>query len=72
LQLLRTLSDQRGRIARGDFEKTANFYRGRAGTSVTETDARTRVKRLMEENDIGAKKAGFPLPTRRWYRAIEA
>ena len=72
LQLLRTLSDQRGRIARGDFEKTANFYRGRAGTTVTETEARTRVKRLMEENDIEAKKAGFPLRTRRWYRAIEA
>lgn len=72
IQLLRTLADRRGRIARDDFDKTANFYRGRAGSSVTEEEARSRVKRLMQENDIEAKRAGFPLRTRRWYRAIEA
>ncbi len=72
IQLLRTLADRNGRIARGDFDKTANFYRGRAGSSVTEEEARSRVKRLMQENDIEAKRAGFPLRTRRWYRAIEA
>jgi hypothetical protein len=72
VQLLRTLADRQGRLARADFDKTANFYRGRAGSTVTEPEARARVKRLMQENDVEARRAGFPLRTRRWFRAIEA
>lgn len=71
-QLIKTLADRQGRLSRADFDKTAAFYRGRAGSSVTEEEARKRVKRLMQEHDVPAKRSGLLLRTRRWFRAIEA
>ncbi len=71
LQLLKTLGDKRGRVARQDFRKVAAFYRGRAGSAMTEVVAQGQVKRLMLENDIPARRAGRVLPTRRWFRAID-
>lgn len=70
-QLLKTMADQRGRVSRDDFSKVANFYRARAGASLTQAEAERRVKRLMEELDIQPKPSGRILRTRRWYRAIE-
>jgi len=72
LQLIKTLSNRQGGLGRADFDKTAAFYRGRAGAAVTEEEARTRVKRLMQENDVQAKRSGLLVRTRRWFRAIEA
>lgn len=72
MQLLKTLADRQGRVSRADFDKTAAFYRGRAGAAMTEEEARKRVKRLMQENDVQAKRSGLLLRTRRWFRAIEA
>ncbi|MEI6161793.1 MAG: hypothetical protein WCP77_18305 [Roseococcus sp.] len=72
LQLLRTLGDKRGRVSRQDFGKVASFYRGRAGAELSEAEAQSEVKRVMQQNDIEAKRSGRILPTRRWFRAIEA
>ena len=71
LQLLRTLGDRRGRISRQDFGKVAAFYRGRAGAELSEAEAQSEVKRVMQQNDIEARRSGRILPTRRWFRAIE-
>jgi hypothetical protein len=71
LQLLKTLGDKRGRVTRQDFGKVAAFYRGRAGSAMSEETAKRQVKRLMLENDIAARRAGRIIPTRRWYRMIE-
>jgi hypothetical protein len=72
LQLLKTLGDKRGRVTRQDFGKVAAFYRGRAGSAMSEETAKRQVKRLMLENDIAARRAGRIIPTRRWYRMIES
>jgi len=69
--LLQTLSDSRDRVSRDDFGKAAGFYRARAGGAMPVDEARARVKRLMEANDLRPRRAGRILPTRRWYRAIE-
>jgi hypothetical protein len=71
LALLRTLADRQGRVARADFDKAAGFYRARAGGGMPAEETRSRVKRLMEANDLQPRRAGRLLPTRRWYRAIE-
>jgi hypothetical protein len=71
-QLLRTFADQRNRVSRDDFRKAAAFYRARAGAGLTQAEAERRVKRLMEQGDLIPRRAGRLVPTRRWYRAIEA
>jgi hypothetical protein len=71
-QLLKTLADKRGRVARADFERAVGFYRARAGGGVTPVETRQRLKRLMEEMDLHPKPAGRLLRSRRWYRVIEA
>lgn len=70
-QLLRTLSDRRGRVSRDDFNKTVAFYRARAGQALPKPDAERRVKRLMEEADLKPARSGRIIRTRRWYRQIE-
>ncbi|PZW47025.1 hypothetical protein C8P66_10763 [Humitalea rosea] len=72
VQLLKTLGDRQGRVARDDFRKVVAFYRARTGAALTEADGQKRVKRLMEENEIAPRRQGRIVPTRRWYRAIEA
>ncbi|WP_431285184.1 hypothetical protein ACQW02_10465 [Humitalea sp. 24SJ18S-53] len=71
-QLLRTLADSRSRVTREDFRKAAAFYRARAGAGLSQIEAERRVKRLMEQSDLTPRRAGRLVPTRRWYRAIEA
>lgn len=71
-QLLRTLADRRDRVSREDFRKAVAFYRARAGAGVTVAEAERRVKRLMEQDELAPRRAGRLVPTRRWYRAIEA
>jgi hypothetical protein len=71
-QLLRTLADNRQRVARDDFRKAVAFYRARAGSGLSQTEAERRVKQLMEQADLTPRRAGRLVPTRRWYRAIDA
>ena len=71
-QLLRTLADRRARVSRDDFRKAVAFYRARAGAGLSQAEAERRVKRLMEQADLVPRRAGRLVPTRRWYRAIEA
>lgn len=71
-ELLKTLADRRGRIAREDFGRAVAFYRARAGGGLTEAEAQTRVKRLIEELGLQPKPQGRILRSRRWYRAIAA
>jgi hypothetical protein len=59
-----------GRISREDFDKAADFYRSRTGTTVTPIDARKRVKRVMEEQGLEPRRSGWLFKTRRWYRQI--
>jgi len=70
-QLLKTLADRRGRVARPDFDRTVAFFRARAGGGVTEVEAKRRVKRLMEELDLQPRPTGRLIRSRRWYRIIE-
>lgn len=70
--LLKTLADPRGRVARHDFAKAVAFWRARAGSQVSHADAERRVKRLMDEAQLTAKPSGMLVPSRRWFRAIEA
>jgi len=71
-ELLKTLADRRGRLAREDFARAVAFYRARAGGGVTEAEAQKRVKRLMDELALHPKPSGRLIRSRRWYRAIEA
>jgi hypothetical protein len=70
VQLLKAMSDKRNRITREDFDKAADFYRSRTGTSLTPIEARKRVKRIMEEHSLEPRRSGHLLKTRRWYRQI--
>jgi hypothetical protein len=71
-QLLKTMADRRGRVARADFDRAVAFFRARAGGGVTEAEAKRRMKRLMEEAELQPKPSGRLLRSRRWYRVIEA
>lgn len=71
-QLLKTLADRHGRVSRDDFYKAVAFYRARAGAGLSETKAARRVKQQMEDLDLKPRPSGRPLPTRRWYKAIDA
>jgi hypothetical protein len=71
-QLLKTMADRRGRVARADFDRAVAFFRARAGGGVTEMDAKRRMKRLMEEMDLQPRPTGRLIRSRRWYRVIEA
>ena len=52
VQLLKAMADRRSRVTREDFDKAADFYRSRTGTTVTPVEARKRVKRVMEEHSL--------------------
>jgi len=70
VQLLKAMADRRSRVTREDFDKAADFYRSRTGTTVTPVEARKRVKRVMEEHSLEPRRSGRLLKTRRWYRQI--
>jgi len=70
--LLKTLADAKGRVARKDFAKAVAFWRARAGSQIPKLEAEKRVKRLMEEQELTARASGVLVPSRRWYRVIEA
>ncbi len=70
VQLLKAMADKKNRISREDFEKAADFYRSRTGTTITSIEARKRVKRVMEEQGLEPRRSGQLLKTRRWYRQI--
>ena len=70
VQLLKAMADKKNRISREDFEKAADFYRSRTGTTITPIEARKRVKRVMEEQGLEPRRSGQLLKTRRWYRQI--
>ena len=70
VQLLKAMADRRSRVTREDFDKAADFYRSRTGTTVTPVEARKRVKRVMEEQGLEPRRSGQLLKTRRWYRQI--
>lgn len=71
-ELLKTFADRRERVTQGDFARAVAFYRARAGGGLTETEAKRRVKRLMEDLGLQPRPAGWLVRSRRWYRAIEA
>jgi hypothetical protein len=64
------MADRRSRVTREDFDKAADFYRSRTGTTVTPVEARKRVKRIMEEHSLEPRRSGRLLKTQRWYRQI--
>lgn len=70
VQLLKAMADKKNRISREDFDKAADFYRSRTGTTITPIEARKRVKRVMEEQGLEPRRSGQLLKTRRWYRQI--
>lgn len=70
VQLLKAMADKKNRISREDFDKAADFYRSRTGTTITPIEARKRVKRVMEEQGLKPRRSGQLLKTRRWYRQI--
>ena len=69
-ELLKSMADRRGRVARADFAKVVGFYRARAGVGLPEKESETRDKRLMAASVLTTRASGALLPTRRWSRAI--
>ncbi|WP_207461207.1 hypothetical protein [Azospirillum sp. SYSU D00513] len=57
------------KISKKKFMEAAAIYNGLAGGTLDEEAARIRVKRVMEENEFRARRAGLFL-SRRWYGKI--
>lgn len=69
IPILERFGGKRRKIGKSRFEEAAAIYNGLAGGTLTEDDARIRVKRVMEANGFRAKRKGL-LMSRRWYRRI--
>lgn len=67
-ELAKSIAGSKERLSRADFERIATFYASRLKTPV-ET-ARRKLKRIMEEEGISARRAGV-IPSRSWYRRIK-
>jgi len=60
------------KLSRGDFEQAAAMYRAKTKGRMPLQEARVRVKAMMEEGEIGPKRSGWIIRSKRWYNAIKA
>ena len=69
IPILERFGGRRKKIAKKKFREAAAIYKGLAGGTLTDVEARFRVKRTMEENGFRPRRAGFFF-SRRWYDKI--
>jgi len=58
------------KLSRKDFKQAVEMYRAKARQRVSEEEAKRRVKCLMLEEGITAKRDGWIIRTRRWFNSI--
>lgn len=68
-QLVKSLAGSGKKLSRRDFEAAVSFYAARR--KIPLESSRQAVKRLMEEEGIAPKRAGF-MQSKRWYRRIRS
>jgi dynactin complex subunit len=57
-------------LSRHDFRQAVEMYRAKARQRVSEEEAKRRVKSLMLEEGITAKRHGWIIRSRRWFNSI--
>ncbi|WP_420562353.1 hypothetical protein [Thalassobaculum sp.] len=57
-------------LSRSDFRQAVEMYRAKARQRVSEEEAKRRVKSLMLEEGITAKRHGWIIRSRRWFNSI--
>lgn len=58
------------RLSRQDFRQAVEMYRAKARQKISEEEAKRRVKALMLEEGISAKRHGWIIRSRRWFNSI--
>lgn len=58
------------KLSRQDFRQAVEMYRAKARQRVSEEEAKRRVKTLMLEEGITAKRHGWIIRSRRWFNSI--
>lgn len=58
------------RLSRQDFRQAVEMYRAKARQRISEEEAKRRVKALMLEEGIAAKRHGWIIRSRRWFNSI--
>jgi len=58
------------RLSRADFRQAVEMYRAKARQRISEDEAKRRVKALMREEGISAKRHGWIIRSRRWFNSI--
>lgn len=58
------------RLSRQDFRQAVEMYRAKSRQRVSEEEAKRRVKSLMLEEGITAKRHGWIIRSRRWFNSI--
>jgi len=57
-------------LSRADFRQAVEMYRAKARQRISEDEAKRRVKALMREEGISAKRHGWIIRSRRWFNSI--
>lgn len=57
-------------LSRQDFRQAVEMYRAKSRQRVSEEEAKRRVKSLMLEEGITAKRHGWIIRSRRWFNSI--
>lgn len=57
------------KISRSEFKEAARLYKTLAGGSLSDEEARVRVKQVMETNQFRPKRGGLTF-SRRWYNSV--
>jgi len=70
-QVLSRAAGRNGYISRAQFRRAQEVLRDISENTISETEARQQLKRLMAENGWRPRRAGL-FRSRRWYRQIEA
>lgn len=65
-QYMKAAAGRRKKISRAQFEQATQIYQAQAHGEMDRVEVRTRLKALMEENDLEPRRAGL-LRSRRWY-----
>lgn len=68
--MLKTFADPRNRVKRADFERVVGFYAMRAEGAMSAAEVSSRVKEIMEQNQLTPRRAGL-MRTKRWYNRIK-
>ncbi|MBT5265613.1 MAG: hypothetical protein HOL85_12330 [Rhodospirillaceae bacterium] len=61
----------RGRkMSRTEFSQMMEMYRAKSKGAMTDVEMQSRLKALMQKNEIRPKRAGWIIRTKRWYNSI--